>query len=111
MLAPPSAQLDAKALTSDLGAADLEVLTVDVDGPKEARAAALEGVLSARDAALFLLGVRLAPEEYNAFKEACLEQKVAFVRLPGQLTALAIAHQVMRQVGWRLRAQLGEAAT
>ena len=111
LLAPPSAQLDAKALTSDLGAADLEVLIVDVDGPKEARAAALEGVLSAGDAALFLLGVRLAPEEYNAFKEACLEQKVAFVRLPGQLTALAIAHQVMRQVGWRLRAQLGEAAT
>lgn len=108
---PPSSAVDAKSLASELGAGELQVHVVDVDGPKAERDEILEASLSGEGNKLFLLGVRLGPEEYSAFKERCLELKYAFVRLPGPLSAAAIAHQVMRQVGWRLRAQLDGAAS
>ncbi len=111
LLAPPSNQVDAEVLASELGASRLDLLEIDVEGPEAERGEALEGALEEEGARLFLLGVRLEAEEYNAFKERCLEQKLAFVRLPGPLSAAAIAHQVMRQVGWRLRSQLEEAAS
>lgn len=111
LMAPPSNQVDAEALASELGASQIDLLEVDVDGPKAARSEALERALADEGARLFLLGVRLEPEEYNGFKESCLERKLAFVRLPGPLSATAIAHQVMRQVGWRLRSELEETAS
>ena len=111
LFAPPGNSVDAERLAGELGASQLDLLVVDVEGPKDEREAALEAVLSGGGAKLFLLGVRLGPEEYNAFKERCLELKYAFVRLPGPLDASAIAHQMMRQVGWRLRAQLDGAAS
>lgn len=111
LLAPPSSSVDAEELAAELCASEFDLSEVDVDGPKAERDATLEAALAGEGARLFLLGVRLGPEEYNAFKERCLERKFAFVRLPGPLVAPAIAHQVMRQVGWRLRAQLDGAAS
>lgn len=111
LFAPPSSAVDADGLAEELGASEFDLLEVDVDGLKAERDAAVEAALSGEGTKLFLLGVRLEPEEYNAFKERCLELKFAFVRLPGPLVASAIAHQVMRQVGWRLRAQLNGAAS
>ena len=109
LLAPAGHGLSAEELGAELGARALELSTVDLDGPVAEREATLCALLEEGEPRLFLLGVRLEAEEYNAFKASCLERKFAFVRLPGQLTADAIAHQVMRQVGWRLRAQLDEA--
>jgi len=111
LLAPPTSPVDAEALAAELGAKQLDVLKVDVDGPGKERSETLKGALADDGSRLFLLGVRLDTEEYNGFKASCLEQKLAFVRLPGPLSATAIAHQVMRQVGWRLRSQLEETAS
>lgn len=111
LFAPPSNSVDAERLADELGATQFDLLVVDVEGPKDEREAALEAALGGEGTKLFLLGVRLGPEEYKAFKDRCLELKYAFVRLPGPLDASAIAHQTMRQVGWRLRAQLDEAAS
>jgi hypothetical protein len=109
LLAPAGHGLSAEELGAELGARTLELSAVDLDGPVAEREATLSALLEEGEPRLFLLGVRLEAEEYNTFKASCLERKFAFVRLPGQLTADAIAHQVMRQVGWRLRAQLDEA--
>ena len=111
LLAPAGHEVVAEALGAELGAESLEVADVDLDGPKADRDLVLDGLLEGDDARLFLLGVRLEAEEYNGFKERCLAKKFAFVRLPGRLSADAIAHQVMRQVGWRLRAQLDGATS
>jgi hypothetical protein len=52
---------------------------------------------------LVFMGLRLPQDEYLAFKERCVALQLPFVRLPGAPSAGAVAHQTMRQVGWRLR--------
>ena len=92
------------ALASELGATAVDVIPVDVDGDEAERRKAVDTCLGDEAVDLFLLGVRLGTEEYQSFKERCLERGTPFVRLPGSFAASAVAHQITRQVGWRLRA-------
>lgn len=96
-----AAQVD--ALGKALGARKFSVVTIDPAEDVETRAASLRQLVES-DTQLFLLGIRFESEEYKTFKEACLARERLFVRLPGSLEASAIAHQISRQVGWRLRA-------
>ena len=52
---------------------------------------------------LVLIGIRLAVSEYAIFKQLCIEQGKPFVRLPSGTSPVQVAHQVLRQVGRRLR--------
>ena len=107
LLAGSDAEIDEAELEQRFGAGGFTVVRIDVDGEPSARASVLKELLDG-DTELFLLGVRFVPEEYQSFKETCLEREKQFVRLPGALDARAIAHQISRQVGWRLRAHQGE---
>ena len=104
LLAGRDAEIDEAELQEHFGAGGFDVVRIDVDSDAAARASALQELLDG-DHELFLLGVRFVPEEYQSFKGTCLERDKQFVRLPGALDARAIAHQISRQVGWRLRAQ------
>ena len=91
---------DAASLAGALGIE--EVRFVDLAGA----AAPLEAVHAAlADATpdLVLIAHRLPLEEYAGFKQACMDGECPFVRLPGDLTPEHVAHQVLRQVAWRLR--------
>lgn len=110
LLAASDAELDEDDLAKSLGAGTLDVVRIDINGDVAERSAILDGLLEGASE-LFLLGVRFVPEEYQRFKEACLEREKQFVRLPGALDARAVAHQISRQVGWRLRAQQGDRRT
>ncbi|WP_145194896.1 hypothetical protein [Planctomycetes bacterium Poly30] len=101
----PTAEADTSGLLEGLGAETLTRLEIEVEADAVERWAKLDGILDAEGADLILLGVRLPAAEYQRFKEACLERHRPFVRLPGAFTAAAIAHQISRQVGWRLRTQ------
>lgn len=101
----PKADALPDELLDELGARSLERLEIEVDADEDARWEKLNATLRSEDSDLILLGVRLAAEEYQRFKQECLERQKPFVRLPGSLSAAAIAHQISRQVGWRLRAQ------
>ena len=107
LLAGSDAEIDEAGLEKRFGAGGFTVVRIDVDGDPSARTSVLRELLEG-DTELFLLGVRFVPEEYQSFKETCLEREKQFVRLPGALDARAIAHQISRQVGWRLRAHQGE---
>lgn len=100
----PADKLDVARLGVELGAGTFAAAVIDTTCDEEVRAAELEQQLGT-DTELFLLGIRLDPDEYQAFKQGCIQRDKQFVRLPGSLDAHAIAHQVSRQVGWRLRAQ------
>ncbi len=52
---------------------------------------------------LVLIAQRLPAEEYTEFKRMCMERGVPFVRLATGLDPREVAHQVLRQVAWRLR--------
>ena len=93
------------ALEKELGATSVKVVMVDVESEEAERWKVLDACLADEAVDLFLLGVRLDTDEYQRFKERCLERKTPFVRLPGSFAATAVAHQITRQVGWRLRAQ------
>ncbi|MEM6567572.1 MAG: hypothetical protein AAF957_04140 [Planctomycetota bacterium] len=94
----------AEALVEALGPEEIHVVDVDVEGEAAQRWQTLEECLQDESSDLFLLGVRLDTDEYQRFKERCLERKTPFVRLPGSFAPSAVAHQITRQVGWRLRA-------
>lgn len=100
----PAEELDVARLGMELGAGKFAAAVIDTAGCEDARAVLLEQQLET-DTELFLLGIRLNPDEYQSFKQGCIKRDRQFVRLPGSLDAHAIAHQVSRQVGWRLRAQ------
>ncbi|MEM8713795.1 MAG: hypothetical protein AAGG01_22870, partial [Planctomycetota bacterium] len=95
--------VDLDALMNDLGPESLQCVEVDVEGDESARWEILGKVLEDETSELILLGVRLPADEYQRFKEACLERQAPFVRLPGSFSSSAVAHQISRQVGWRLR--------
>lgn len=90
----------AVSLAEALGLA--EVRLVDLAGA----AAPLEAVreaLADESLDLVLIAHRLSAEDYASFKQACMDGERPFVRLPGEPTPEHVAHQVLRQVAWRLR--------
>ena len=99
----PTAEVDLNALQEALGPKQLVRLDLALEGSDHQ--AILESLLHEPETDLVLLGIRLPAEEYQQFKEGCLEQQKPFVRLPGPFHAPVIAHQISRQVGWRLRSQ------
>lgn len=101
---------DGPALGDALGARRLDLIELDLAAPPDERTARLTAALEG-EPELFLLGLRLDPEEYRVFKEDCLARGKQFVRLPGSLEPVAVAHQVSRQVGWRLRTQERQAGS
>jgi hypothetical protein len=108
LLLATGTEVDADELGEGIGAESLEVAHVDLENEDaDARLAALDAFLDS-GADVFLLGVKLPQDEYTHLKERCLATDALFVRLPGALDAPAILHQVGRQVGWRLRAQVAE---
>lgn len=52
---------------------------------------------------LVLLARRLPQDAYAEFKSLCMGLRRPFVRLTGTLDPPTVAHQVLRQIGWRLR--------
>lgn len=74
-------------------------------GASAARVARIVEALAAAAPDVVFMGLRLPQEEYQAFKDRCVELQLPFVRLPGAPTPGAVAHQTMRQVGWRLKDQ------
>ena len=64
----------------------------------------LEREIERDDLALVLIAVRLSVPAYTTFKELCIEGGKPFVRLPSGTGPAQVAHQVLRQVGRRLRA-------
>lgn len=101
----PDSDADMRELEASLAPRELVRVELEVAGEEEERWSRLHDVLNSSDTDLVLLGVRLPAAEYQRFKEACLERQKPFVRLPGSFSAAAIAHQISRQVGWRLRGQ------
>ena len=99
----PTAEVDLDALREALGPGQLVRLDLALEGSDHR--AILDSLLAEAETDLVLLGIRLPAEEYQRFKEACLEQQKPFVRLPGPFHGPVIAHQISRQVGWRLRSQ------
>jgi hypothetical protein len=95
--APESAEAPASAAAS---APDAE--------PSE-RIAAIFATLAAAQPDVVFMGLRLPQDEYLSFKDRCVELRLPFVRLPGEPTPGAVAHQTLRQVGWRLRELRSEA--
>jgi hypothetical protein len=76
--------------------------------PSERVAAILASLAETRPDVVFM-GLRLPQDEYLVFKDRCVELRLPFVRLPGEPTPSAVAHQTLRQVGWRLRELRAEA--
>ncbi len=70
---------------------------------EEDHGARLAEVLGAQEDGLVLLATRLPVEEYAEFKRLCKENGRPFVRLPAGLEPPRVAHQILRQIGWRLR--------
>ena len=99
-----TAEVNVDALRAELNPKSLKRLDVQLGQPDTLET--LVGLLREEDTDLVLLGVRLPTEEYQQIKEACLEHQKPFVRLPGPFHAPVIAHQISRQVGWRLRGQV-----
>lgn len=99
------AEVDETALLSELGPRTLTRLRLSAEADEAARWEQLTQALDGPETDLVLLGIRLPAAEYQRFKESCLERQKPFVRLPGSFSAGAIAHQISRQVGWRLRGQ------
>lgn len=99
----PSAYVSVDSLREALGPGELRRVDVELDGPDHW--STLDALIRDEATDLVLLGIRLPSDEYQRFKEGCLAQQKPFVRLPGPFNAPVIAHQISRQVGWRLRGQ------
>jgi len=63
----------------------------------------LEAEIRDTSISLVLIAVRLGADEYSLFKNLCIELDKPFVRLPSGTGPPQVAHQVLRQVGRRLR--------
>jgi len=92
----------ARDLRLGLGLAHLEWVVLAGDGP-DLGAPLERAIRDCGDDGLVLLGRRLPLDAYAEFKRICLELKRPFVRLTGSFEPSAVAHQILRQVGWRLR--------
>ncbi|MFT4538650.1 MAG: hypothetical protein ACI835_001087 [Planctomycetota bacterium] len=79
-----------------------EVQWVSLEGVEDIQKALVEKI-SEGSYSLVLIGIRLAVSEYAIFKQLCIEQGKPFVRLPSGTSPVQVAHQVLRQVGRRLR--------
>lgn len=94
-----------EALRRALGLTELRWVVLPEEPEVEARIAA---EISAGDPGLILLGRRLEPDAYASFKQLCLDTQRPFVRLVQGYEPSRVAHQILRQIGWRLRASLAE---
>ena len=93
-------------LAGELGLAGIRFVPLDSG---DGALAKIEEELAKEESDIVLIAYRLHPEDYLAFKELCMEQECPFVRLPGEVGGAHVAHQVLRQVGWRLRQATSEA--
>ena len=87
ILLDAAADADLSDLQEKVGARSLAAVRIDLTSDDSAgRGQSISEFLdSGTD--LFLLGVKLPPEEYSQFKGRCLERDALFVRLPGPLEA------------------------
>lgn len=108
VLAEDDATFDEEELRRALGLAGLDRVVLP-DGPDVERVIAAE--IATRRPGLVLLGRRLDPEAYAEFKRLCLEAELPFVRLIQGYEAPRVAQQILRQIGWRLRASVAEQRT
>ena len=74
-----------------------------IEVPAEDPLACIAEQVAQPDVDLVLIATRLPPEIYAEFKDLCMRSGRPFVRLPGGLDPPQVAHQILRQVGWRLR--------
>ena len=74
-----------------------------VELPTEEPLETLAREIAGDDVDLVLIAERLPEDQYAEFKRLCLVSGRPFVRLPDGLEPDRVAHQVLRQVGWRLR--------
>jgi len=74
-----------------------------VELPSESPLETLTREIRDEDVDLVLIAERLPEDEYAEFKRLCLDSGRPFVRLPDGLEPDRVAHQILRQVGWRLR--------
>jgi hypothetical protein len=65
----------------------------------------IEPALDDASVDLVMIAMRLPMDDYTWFKDACMKREKPFVRLPGGVAPHEVAHQVVRQVGWRLRSK------
>ena len=71
--------------------------------PTEDVEAILETEIASSDTDLVLIATRLPVDVYVTFKELCQDHEKPFVRLPSGYEPSEVAHQVLRQIGRRLR--------
>lgn len=86
-------------LAAALHLTQINWVELPAEEPLETLAREIRGV----DVDLVLITEHLPEEEYAEFKRLCLASGRPFVRLPDGLEPNRVAHQVLRQVGWRLR--------
>ncbi|MCP3914918.1 MAG: hypothetical protein GY711_05065 [bacterium] len=65
----------------------------------------IEPALDDEGVDIVMIAMRLPMDDYTWFKQACMDREKPFVRLPGGVEPHQVAHQVIRQVGWRLRSR------
>lgn len=88
-------------IAAALELSELEWVTLSGDSVREVLAERIRR----EDVELVLIAARLPQDDYAEFKRLCLEHGKPFVRLPASLEPGQVAHQILRQVGWRLRSQ------
>lgn len=79
---------------------ELRWVPLDETGEVETR---LREEIDEEGVSLVLIALRLQVPDYALFKELCIERSRPFVRLPSGCGPQQVAHQVLRQVGRRLR--------
>ena len=93
-------------LAGELGLDGTRFIPLDSEDDALAKA---EEELGRQECDIVLISYRLPAEDYSAFKELCMQLECPFVRLPGEVGGAEVAHQVLRQVGWRLRQATSQA--
>lgn len=97
----PDQEEAAEALVPALGLETLRLVPLEVE--EEGLLETLESEVAAPGCDLVLIAERLPQETYARFKRLCMEHERPFVRLPNGMDPEQVAHQVLRQVAWRLR--------
>ena len=101
VLAPEEREQEgAPALEKELRFAAVDWRELPPEGTEEF----LHSQIGRDDVDLVLLGTRLSSEDYGELKRLCIEHDKPYVRLPTGTEPDRVAHQVLRQIGWRLRA-------
>jgi hypothetical protein len=88
-----------QGLAPALGLASVEFVRVPEEGVLEV----LQQAVAGPRVELVMIVSRLPHDGYAEFKRLCLAHDRPFVRLPDGVEPRQVAHQVLRQVAWRLR--------